>query len=96
VLDPQRVTQAVLQLASNAVRHTTPGATIRFGSSVDSVVSFWIADTGPGVSDESLLFSRSTGLGLPIVKAIAEAHGGAVRVSSVAGEGATFVVEVPR
>lgn len=96
VLDPQRVTQAVLQLASNAVRHTTAGATIRFGSSVDSVVSFWIADSGPGVSDESLLFSRSTGLGLPIVKAIAEAHGGAVRVRSVAGEGATFVVEVPR
>lgn len=96
VLDPQRVTQAVLQLASNAVRHTSDGSTIRFGSSVDAAVSFWIADSGPGVSDESLLFSRSTGLGLPIVKAIAEAHGGAVRVRSVAGEGATFVVEVPR
>ncbi|MFD4636136.1 sensor histidine kinase [Lentzea sp. NPDC058436] len=96
VLDPQRVTQAVVQLASNAVRHTTSGATIRFGSSVDDAVSLWVADSGPGVSDESMLFSRSTGLGLPIVKAIAEAHGGAVRVSSVAGEGATFVVEVPR
>jgi signal transduction histidine kinase len=96
VLDPQRVTQAVLQLASNAVRHTADGSTIRFGSSVDSAISFWIADSGPGVSDESLLFSRSTGLGLPIVKAIADAHGGAVRVRSVAGQGATFVVEVPR
>ncbi|MDX3659817.1 HAMP domain-containing sensor histidine kinase [Streptomyces sp. ID05-26A] len=96
VLDPQRVTQAVLQLASNAVRHTTSGATIRFGSAVDGSVSFWVADSGPGVSDESMLFSRSTGLGLPIVKAIAEAHGGAVRVRSVAGQGATFVVEVPR
>ncbi|MEV6237385.1 HAMP domain-containing sensor histidine kinase [Lentzea sp. NPDC051838] len=96
VLDPQRVTQAVVQLASNAVKHTSPGATIRFGSSVDSRVSFWVADSGPGVRDESLLFSRSTGLGLPIVKAIAEAHGGAVVVRSVPGEGATFVVEVPR
>jgi two-component system, OmpR family, sensor kinase len=96
VLDPQRVTQALVQLASNAVNHTSTGATIRFGSSVDSAVSFWIADSGPGVRDESMLFSRSTGLGLPIVKAIAEAHGGTVRVRSVPGEGATFTVEVPR
>ena len=96
VLDPQRVTQALVQLASNAVKHTSAGATIRFGSSVDSTVSFWVADSGPGVRDESMLFSRSTGLGLPIVKAIAEAHGGTVRVRSVPGEGATFTVEVPR
>lgn len=96
VLDPQRVTQALVQLASNAVKHTSDGSTIRFGSSVDGVVSFWVADSGPGVRDESLLFSRSTGLGLPIVKAIAEAHGGTVRVLSIPGEGATFVVEVPR
>ncbi|MGW6937022.1 sensor histidine kinase [Lentzea sp. NPDC054927] len=96
VLDPQRVTQALVQLASNAVRHTPAGSTIRFGSSVDSVISFWVADSGPGVRDETLLFSRSTGLGLPIVKAIAEAHGGTVRVRSVPEEGATFVVEVPR
>ncbi|MFI6094303.1 ATP-binding protein [Lentzea sp. NPDC051213] len=96
VLDPQRVTQALVQLASNAVKHTTAGATIRFGSSVDSTVSFWIADSGPGVRDESLLFSRSTGLGLPIVKAIALAHGGTVHVRSVPGEGATFTLEVPR
>ncbi|MFS8098922.1 HAMP domain-containing histidine kinase [Lentzea alba] len=95
VLDPQRITQALVQLASNAVRHTTAGSEIRFGSSVDSVVSFWVADSGPGVRDESMLFSRSTGLGLPIVKAIAEAHGGAVQVRSVPGEGATFVLEVP-
>ena len=96
VLDPQRVTQALVQLASNAVKHTGAGSTIRFGSSVDDVVSFWVADSGPGVRDESLLFSRSTGLGLPIVKAIAQAHGGRVVVRSVPGEGATFVVEVPR
>jgi two-component system, OmpR family, sensor kinase len=96
VLDPQRITQALVQLASNAVKHTGSGDTIRFGSAVDGVVSFWVADSGPGVRDESLLFSRSTGLGLPIVKAIAVAHGGAVHVRSVPGEGATFVVEVPR
>lgn len=96
VLDPQRVTQAVVQLASNALRHTGSGDEIRFGSAVDGVVSFWVADSGPGVRDSSRIFSRSTGLGLPIVKAIAEAHGGAVRVESVPGEGATFTVEVPR
>lgn len=96
VLDPQRVTQAVVQLASNAVRHTRSGAEIRFGSAVDGAVSFWVGDSGPGVRDASRIFSRSTGLGLPIVKAIAEAHGGAVHVRSVAGQGATFTVEVPR
>ncbi len=96
VLDPQRITQAVVQLASNALRHTETGAPIRFGSTVDGVVSFWIADSGSGVRDASRLFSRSTGLGLPIVKAIAEAHGGRVLVASVPGEGATFTVEVPR
>ncbi|WP_237047643.1 sensor histidine kinase [Lentzea guizhouensis] len=96
VLDPQRITQAVVQLASNALRYTSAGAEIRFGSAVDGVVSFWVADSGSGVRDSSRLFSRATGLGLPIVKAIAEAHNGRVRVASVPGEGATFTVEVPR
>lgn len=56
-LDPQRVTQAVLQLASNAVTHTGPGDTIRLGSrwvregDVPRLVVS-VSDTGPGVAPE--------------------------------------------
>lgn len=110
-LDAQRVTQAVLQLAQNAVQHTTDGATIRVGSSVDErSVSFWVSDTGPGVSPEDAprIFDRfarggsgvrdgsGAGLGLAIVKAIAEAHHGQARVVSQPGRGATFGIELPR
>ncbi|HEY0636732.1 MAG TPA: HAMP domain-containing sensor histidine kinase [Pseudonocardiaceae bacterium] len=109
-LDEQRVTQAVLQLAHNAVTHTRAGDEIRLGTAVlDGAVSFWITDTGPGVHprDAAKIFERfgrgsggsdartGAGLGLAIVKAIAEAHGGTVHLVSVPGEGATFGIELP-
>ncbi|MEU6647473.1 ATP-binding protein [Saccharomonospora sp. NPDC046836] len=109
-VDPQRVTQAVLQLAQNAVQHTTDGAVIRLGSAVHAdSVSFWVTDSGPGVpsSDAARIFDRfvrgaagardgtGAGLGLAIVKAIAEAHYGQARVLSVPGRGATFGIEIP-
>ncbi|MFD2472148.1 sensor histidine kinase [Amycolatopsis silviterrae] len=108
VLDPQRVTQAVLQLAQNAVQQTAGGAVIRIGSSADDgAVSFWVADSGPGVppEDAERIFERfaragggersGAGLGLAIVKAIAEAHRGRAWVRSAPGEGATFGIELP-
>lgn len=109
-IDPQRVTQAVLQLADNAVRHTRPGDEISLGSaSIDGTASFWISDTGPGVPPEeaATIFERfhrgsgtaagagGAGLGLAIVTAIAEAHGGSVQLLSAPGEGATFGIELP-
>jgi two-component system OmpR family sensor kinase len=60
-LDPQRVTQAVIQLAHNAVGHTRSGDTIRFGSSsIPTEVVFWVADTGDGVrpEDGEAIFQR--------------------------------------
>ncbi|OZM74519.1 two-component sensor histidine kinase [Amycolatopsis antarctica] len=60
-LDDQRVTQAVLQLAQNAVAHTADDAEIRVGSSVyHGSASFWVTDTGPGVAaeDAPLIFER--------------------------------------
>ncbi|WP_460859368.1 ATP-binding protein [Nocardiopsis coralliicola] len=53
--DPQRVTQAMVQLAANAVAHTAPGDTIAVGSAVTDGgerASFWVSDTGPGVPVE--------------------------------------------
>lgn len=57
VVDRQRISQAVLQLASNAVRHTRDGDTIRLASRFTSIggtprVEFTVADTGPGVPDQ--------------------------------------------
>ncbi|MFF5987515.1 sensor histidine kinase [Prauserella flavalba] len=109
-IDGQRVTQAVVQLAQNAVQHTKDGAVIRIGSAVhNGSVSFWVTDTGPGVSHEDAprIFDRfvrgasgardgsGAGLGLAIVKAIAEAHHGQARVVSQPGQGATFGLELP-
>jgi len=109
-LDPQRVTQAVVQLAQNAVQHTTPGDEIRLGSSLrNGSVALWITDRGSGISPGELTrifdrFVRGTngradqggaGLGLAIVKAIAEAHRGVVHVMSEPGLGTTVGVELP-
>ena len=109
-VDPERLTQAMLQLASNAVAVTGEGDTIGFGCAPGpGGVQLWVRDTGPGVPQEDRLriFERfesathvpggaSTGLGLAIVSAIARAHGGAARVTSAGSAGgALFILEVP-
>ncbi|SFA93917.1 Signal transduction histidine kinase [Amycolatopsis marina] len=110
MLDEQRVTQAVVQLAHNAVQHTETDGEILLGSSVyRGWASFWIADRGPGVSQEdaAVIFDRfargsnakrtsgGAGLGLAIVQAIARAHHGGVRLVPTSGGGATFGLELP-
>ncbi len=107
-LDPQRLTQALLQLASNAVHHTDEDALIAIGSSADSdALHCWVRDTGDGIStaDQARIFERfhraasdgeGSGLGLAIVRGIAQAHGGDVVVRSVVGQGSTFAITIPR
>ena len=109
-IDEQRLMQAVLQLAANATRHTADGDPIGVGSEVrDGDLRFWVSDSGPGVAaeDRERIFERfyrgrsggrrseGAGLGLSIVQAIAEAHGGHVELVSYPGEGSTFTVVVP-
>ncbi|MDR7301935.1 sensor histidine kinase [Haloactinomyces albus] len=107
-VDQQRLTQAVVQLAQNAVQHTEEGSTIRFGSSLSlGRINLWITDHGPGVGPEEVekIFERfahgdsrgrgGAGLGLAIVRAIADAHHGRVRVLSEPGKGATFGLDLP-
>jgi signal transduction histidine kinase len=63
LLDQQRVTQAMVQLAQNAVQHTGPGAEIQVGSTYgDGRVSFWVTDRGPGIpaADAAKIFGRFT------------------------------------
>ncbi|OOC56228.1 MULTISPECIES: sensor histidine kinase [Nocardiopsis] len=109
-LDPQRVTQAVAQLAANAVRHTGPGARLRVGSALSGGdVLFWVTDQGPGIpyEEHGRIFERfsrgggasrgdrGAGLGLAIVRAIAEAHHGRVDLRSAPGAGSTFTLVIP-
>jgi signal transduction histidine kinase len=107
--DGDRLTQAMLNLASNAVSQTEPGAAIRVGSRRDgAAVALWVSDDGPGMvpAVQARIFERfasggsrgahnGTGLGLAIVRAIAEAHRGQVGVTSTPGEGATFTLLLP-
>ena len=108
VADRQRLTQAIVQLAQNAVQHTEAGAEIGLGSEVSPAgARFWVRDTGSGVAveDRTRIFERfargskedsdGAGLGLAIVRAIAEAHGGRAHLDGAAGEGATFSISVP-
>lgn len=108
-VDEQRITQAVLQLADNAVKHTVVGDEIAVGSSYDGgSTRLWVRDTGDGVpaADREHIFERfgrSTvpegdegfGLGLSIVSAIAEAHGGTVDVEDAEPRGSRFVIAIP-
>lgn len=107
-IDGQRLTQALLQLAHNAVRHTGDGDVIAVGARLrDGTAEFWVRDTGPGIApeDREHIFQRfgrgsdagrdeGFGLGLSIVSAIAAAHGGRVRLDDPP-VGATLRIIVP-
>lgn len=105
-IDGQRITQALLQLSDNAARHTQAGDEIGIGSRHhEGLLEFWVRDTGPGVEAQmrTKVFERFArgdhdddgfGLGLSIVTAIAEAHGGDVVLDDTEA-GATFRIRIP-
>lgn len=109
VLDEQRIIQALLQLADNAVRHTSEDDEVGIGSRVtEGGLELWVRDTGTGVPDDmrERVFERFSqaegategfGLGLSIVGAIAEAHDGSLGLDPAPadGRGATFRVTIP-
>ncbi len=107
--DEQRLAQAMLALAHNAARHTPAGTTVHVGSAIHGTdLRLWVADDGPGIPPEERgrvfdRFARGTarqraagaGLGLAIVRAIAEGHGGTVQLSTPASGGVRFDLHLP-
>jgi signal transduction histidine kinase len=109
--DKERLSQLVGNLISNALKFTPPGGRMTVRTFVDgSHAVVEVADTGIGIpkGEQDRLFQRffrsstateqaipGTGLGLVISKAIAEAHGGTIGVTSDTGQGTCFRVELP-
>ena len=110
-LDAGRISQVLDNLIGNAIKYTPEGGRIEISlTQTDALVRFAVRDTGNGVHESQLerLFKRfsrlpgesgrsaGTGLGLVIVKAIIEAHGGRVWAESAGiGQGSTFSFELP-
>jgi K+-sensing histidine kinase KdpD len=110
--DPHRIKQLLRSLVNNAIKYSPDGGPVSIRGEVranDVVVS--IADRGIGIAAENLtqLFEKyfrvktpseyqipGTGLGLPMARAIVEAHEGKIWVESKLGEGTTFFFSLPR
>jgi len=104
--DPIRLNEVLANLVSNALRHTPRGGSIVVSADrAGSGIAFVVADTGAGIAEDELphVFdrfaksaeSRGTGLGLPIAKAIVEAHSGTIEIESEPGKGTTVRLVVP-
>jgi heavy metal sensor kinase len=108
--DRLRLRQCIANLVDNALKYSQDGSAIALsGSSEDKTVALSVQDNGQGIAPEDLpkiwdrLYraeqSRTTpglGLGLSLVRAIIEAHGGTVGVESEPGRGSTFTLRLPK
>lgn len=110
--DPARLEQVLDNLVSNAIKYSPQGGEVRVEAGFTLVdVTIAVQDNGVGIplDEQRRIFERfyrvegpetrgvsGTGLGLYLVRAIVEAHGGHIGVESRLGEGATFYVTLPR
>lgn len=110
--DKDKITQALVNILSNAIRYSNEGTTIFIEEKLkDNKVIISIEDQGIGISEEDLkyVFERfyradksrtratgGTGIGLTIVKSIVSSHGGEVKLESKLGEGSKFTIILPK
>jgi two-component system phosphate regulon sensor histidine kinase PhoR len=105
--NPEQLDQVVLNLVENAIKFTPKNGRVKIKSG-SSIGSFLVEDSGIGMAASEIpkIFQRfyridrakskgSTGLGLSIVKHIADLHGAKISVTSQEGEGSTFFLEFP-
>jgi two-component system sensor histidine kinase KdpD len=109
-MDFARITEVIGQLLDNAVKYSSPGSPIHISSEQkDGTVVTYVADRGSGIDsfEQAFIFDKfyrgrnqrlevqGTGMGLAIVKAILQAHGGNVGVTSQVGQGSVFSFSLP-
>lgn len=107
-LDTGRITQVLINLIDNSIRHTPAGGTITLTMrTTNQHVIFVVSDTGDGIAAEDIprIFDRfyrgkfaqghGTGLGLAIAKAFVEAHNGNIDLQSVLTQGTTVTIHLP-
>jgi two-component system sensor histidine kinase BaeS len=110
-VDPDKLSQAVINLLSNALKYTPAGGLVEVRVEVrPSGTEIRVADTGIGIDSQDLprVFERfyradnsrsratgGAGIGLSIAKAIVEAHGGTISAASQPGRGSEFLVTLP-
>ncbi|MGH9586688.1 MAG: sensor histidine kinase [Acidobacteriaceae bacterium] len=110
VMDITRIAKVLQHLLENAAKYSPPGSPIFVSAGVErGKLITSVADHGPGIDDleRMMIFDKfyrgqsqryrvhGTGMGLAIAKAIVEAHGGAIEVTSQLGQGSVFSFSLP-
>ena len=109
-MDPSRIKEVLMHLLENAAKYSPADAPIRItGEARNRYLMTSVSDRGPGIDDfeQSLVFDKfyrgrnqrmtvqGTGMGLAIAKAIVEAHGGTIGLTSQLGHGSVFYFNLP-
>ena len=109
-IDLYRIKDVLLQLVENAAKYSPAGSPVHITAETDGrQLTISVADRGPGIDDfeQPLIFDKfyrgkneryrvqGTGMGLAIAKAVVEAHGGSIDVTSQLGYGSVFSFALP-